>query len=114
LGRTVQRTSTLAINVLLQLQPEEVYMKTPAENPEGYDDVSLVKRAKDHLHGRLLIVHGTYDDNVHPQNTWAFVDALVAAGKPVDVMIYPMRKHDIADRAARRHLYEKMLEFWRR
>jgi dipeptidyl aminopeptidase/acylaminoacyl peptidase len=75
LGRTVQRTSTLAINVLLQLQPEEVYMKTPAENPEGYDDVSLVKRAKDHLHGRLLIVHGTYDDNVHPQNTWAFVDA---------------------------------------
>ena len=60
-------------------------MKTPAENPEGYDDVSLVKRAKD-LHGRLLIVHGTYDDNVHPQNTWAFVDALVAAGKPVDVM----------------------------
>jgi dipeptidyl-peptidase-4 len=113
LGRTVQRNSTLAINVLLQLQPEEVYMKTPAENPEGYDDVSLVKRAKD-LHGRLLIVHGTYDDNVHPQNTWAFVDALVAAGKPVDMMIYPMRKHDIADRAARRHLYEKMLEFWRR
>jgi dipeptidyl aminopeptidase/acylaminoacyl peptidase len=42
------------------------------------------------------------------------VDALVAAGKPVDMMIYPMRKHDIADRAARRHLYEKMLEFWRR
>ena len=89
-------------------------MKTPAENPEGYDDVSLVKRAKD-LHGRLLIVHGTYDDNnVHPQDTWAFVDALVAAGKPVDMMIYPMRKHDIADRATRRHLYEKMLEFWRR
>jgi dipeptidyl-peptidase 4 len=72
-----------------------------------------LKRAKD-LHGRLLIVHGTYDDNVHPQNTWAFVDALAAAGKPVDMMIYPMRKHDIADRAARRHLYEKMLEFWRR
>jgi len=91
----------------------EAYMKTPEENPEGYDDVSLVKRAKD-LHGRLLLVHGTYDDNVHPQNTWAFVDELVAAGKPFDMMVYPMRKHDIADRPARRHLYEKMLEFWKR
>ena len=91
----------------------EAYMKTPEENPEGYDDVSLVRRAKD-LHGRLLLVHGTYDDNVHPQNTWHFADELVAAGKPFEMAIYPMRKHEIADRAARRHLYEKMLEFWRR
>ena len=71
-----------------------------------------MKRAKD-LHGRLLLVHGTYDDNVHPQNTWHFVDEAVKAGKPVDMMIYPMRKHDIADRPARRHLYKKMLEFWK-
>ena len=90
----------------------ETFMKTPEENPEGYEYVSLVKRAKD-LHGRLLLVHGTYDDNVHPQNTWAFADELVKAGKPFDMMIYPMRKHGIDDRPARRHLFSKMLEFWK-
>jgi dipeptidyl-peptidase-4 len=90
----------------------ETFMKTPQENPDGYEYVSLVKRAKD-LHGRLLLVHGTYDDNVHPQNTWAFADELVKAGKPFDMMIYPMRKHGIEDRAARRHLFNKMLEFWK-
>ena len=90
----------------------EAYMKTPDENAEGYEDVSLVKRAKD-LHGRLLLVHGTYDDNVHPQNTWAFADELVKAGKPFDMMIYPMRKHGISDRPALRHLFNKMVEFWR-
>ena len=88
-------------------------MRTPQENPEGYDAVSLVPRAKD-LHGRLLLVHGTYDDNVHPQNTWRFADALIEAGKPFDMMIYPMRKHDIGDRAARRHLYNLMVDFWKR
>jgi dipeptidyl-peptidase-4 len=90
----------------------EAYMKTPAENPQGYEATDLVSRAKD-LHGRLLIVFGTYDDNVHPQNSLAFMDALVGAGKLFDVMAYPMRKHGIDDRAARAHLYEKMLEFWK-
>ncbi len=91
----------------------EPYMKTPGENPRGYDAVSLVPRAKD-LHGRLLIVHGTYDDNVHPQNTLRFANVLIEAGKPFDMMLYPMRKHDIADRAARRHLYQLMIDFWKR
>ena len=91
----------------------EAYMKTPAENPEGYDEVSLVKRAGD-LHGRLLLVFGTGDDNVHPQNSLHFADALIAAGKPFDMMAYPMRKHGIEDPPARRHLFEKMLEFWDR
>jgi len=91
----------------------EAYMGTPQANAEGYEEVSLVPRAKD-LHGRLLLVHGTYDDNVHPQNTWQFVDALVEAGKPFDLMIYPMRKHGIADLPARRHLYRLMIDFWKR
>lgn len=91
----------------------EPYMKTPAENLEGYAEVSLVERAKD-LSGRLLIVHGTYDDNVHPQNTWRFADALVEAGIPFEMMIYPMRKHGIEDRPARRHLYKLMVDFWKR
>lgn len=91
----------------------EPYLKTPAENPEAYADLSLVARATD-LHGRLLLVHGSYDDNVHPQNSLRFADALVEAGIPFDMMVYPMRKHDIGDRAARRHLYRLMLDFWQR
>ena len=91
----------------------EAYMRTPEENPEGYEAVSLVPRAKD-LHGRLLLVHGTYDDNVHPPNTFLFANQLVEAGIPFDMMIYPMRKHDIGDRAARRHLYRLMVDFWKR
>ena len=90
----------------------EAYMKTPQSNPEGYQKTSLVNQAKD-LHGRLLLVHGTFDDNVHPQNTWHFIDELIQAGKPVDMMMYPKRKHGISDRPARIHLYKKMLEFWK-
>ncbi len=90
----------------------EAYMKTPADNPEGYSQFSLLPRAKD-LHGRLLLVFGSYDDNVHPQNSWAFIDELVKADKPFDLMVYPMRKHPIEDRPARIHLFEKMLEFWK-
>ncbi len=91
----------------------ERYMKRPQDNEEGYDLTSHVKRAAN-LHGRLLLVHGTYDDNVHPQNSWAFADKLIEAGVTLDMMIYPMRKHGIADDAAQLHLYKSMLEFWQR
>src|SRR5262245_24413523 len=53
----------------------ERYMKRPEDNPEGYLKTSHAARAKN-LHGRLMLVHGTYDDNVHPQNTWRFTDEL--------------------------------------
>ncbi|MCG6962079.1 MAG: DPP IV N-terminal domain-containing protein [Acidobacteria bacterium] len=89
----------------------ETFMKTPADNPEGYEHTSLLRYAKD-LHGRIMLVLGTHDDNVHPQNTWNFVDRLLEAGKPFDVMVYPMRKHIIGDRAARIDLYKRMLEYW--
>lgn len=91
----------------------ERYMRRPGDNPEGYDSTSLVQKAGD-LHGRLFIVHGTYDDNVHPQNTWAFADELIDAGILFDMMIYPMRKHGISDDEAQAHLYRSMREFWRR
>lgn len=91
----------------------EFAMKRPQDNPEGYDKTSFVKSAKN-LHGRLLLVHGTRDDNVHPQNSWAFIEELVQANIQFDVMFYPMRKHGIADRPARKHLFTKMLEFWER
>jgi dipeptidyl-peptidase 4 len=91
----------------------EAFLKTPQENPEGYERTSMVKRAGE-LHGRLLLVQGSYDDNVHPQNVQAFTDALIKAGKLFELMIYPMRKHDIGDREATLHLYRTMLDFWKR
>lgn len=91
----------------------ESVMKRPQDNLQGYEKVSLLKSAKD-LHGRLLLVHGTYDDNVQIQNAWAFTDELIKANKMFDMMIYPMRQHPIIDKPARIHLYTRMLEFWTR
>lgn len=90
----------------------EAAMRTPQENPGAYERSSLIPRAKD-LHGRLLIAFGSYDDNVHPYNEMAFIDALVRAGKRFDMMTYPMRKHGIDDQAATLHLYRLMLDFWK-
>ena len=91
----------------------ESYMKTPQDNPDGYERTSLVKRAGS-LHGSLMLVFGSYDDNVHPQNSLAFIDALIAARKPYQSLVYPMRKHGIEDDAAQQHLFEAMLAFWKR
>lgn len=91
----------------------ERYMKRPQDNEEGYNKTSHALRAGE-LKGRLLLVHGTYDDNVHPQNSWAFSDGLIEAGITFDMMIYPMRKHGISDDAAQLHVYKSMFEFWQR
>jgi dipeptidyl-peptidase-4 len=91
----------------------ESLMGIPSDNAEGYDATSLVARAKE-LHGRLLLVHGTYDDNVQPQNEQAFMNALIAHGIVFDAMIYPMRKHGIADPAAQAHLFKTMIDFWKK
>jgi dipeptidyl-peptidase-4 len=91
----------------------EALVKLPQDNPDLYDRTSLVKRAKD-LHGSLLIIYGTYDDNVHPQNELAFMDALIAAGKSYESQIYPMRKHGFKDAPAQIHRDKAMLEFWKR
>ncbi len=91
----------------------EAVMKTERENKEGLDASSLLRYAKD-LSGKLLIVHGTYDDNVHIQNAWAFIDELIKANKRFELMAYPMRMHGISDMPARIHLYSTMLDFWKR
>ncbi|MBU1099391.1 MAG: S9 family peptidase [Bacteroidetes bacterium] len=87
-------------------------MKTPEVNPVGYKETSLLTTAKN-LSGDLLIVHGTYDDNVHIQNVYAFMEELFKAGKDFDMLIYPMRKHGISDKPARRHLFKKMIQYWK-
>jgi dipeptidyl-peptidase 4 len=91
----------------------EFSMRRPQDNPEGFERVSLLKQAKN-LHGRLMIMHGTYDDNVHPQNSWALIDELINAGITFDMQFYPMRKHGFGDRSARFHRDKTMIEFWNR
>ena len=91
----------------------ERYLDRPQDNPEGYRETSSVLAAGN-LKGKLLIVHGTYDDNVHPQNTEAFVHELIQRGIPYEMMIYPWQKHGIGAPADQRHLRALMLEFWNR
>jgi dipeptidyl-peptidase-4 len=91
----------------------EALVKLPQDHPELYDRTSLVKRA-DKLHGALLILFGTYDDNVHPQNEHAFMDALIKVGLPYDSVIYPMRKHGFTDTPAKIHVGQAQLDFWKR
>jgi dipeptidyl-peptidase 4 len=75
---------------------QERYMGTPEENPEGYRTGSPINFA-DGLRGKLLIVHGTGDDNVHYQGTARLINRLVALDKQFDVMIYPNRTHCICE-----------------
>ena len=72
----------------------ERYMRTPQENRDGYENGSCMKYAEN-LSGKLLLVHGLIDDNVHPANTWQLVNALHAANKRFDMQIYPGFKHGI-------------------
>lgn len=84
----------------------ERFMRTPEENPQGYDRGSAVKHAAG-LRARMLLVHGTGDDNVHFQNSTQLVDALQAAGKQFNFMMYPDRNHGIANGRST-HLYTMM------
>jgi len=82
----------------------ERYMGLPKDNPDGYRRSSPVNFVAD-LRGRMLLVHGTGDDNVHFQNSVQLVNALIEAGKQFDFMIYPGKTHGIAGQAASTHLF---------
>jgi dipeptidyl-peptidase 4 len=88
----------------------ERYMMTPQNNPKGYDETSIVKAAKN-LSGRLLLIHGAMDDNVHMQNTMQFAYELQKAGKQFDLMIYPAARHGISDQRQLHHWYSMMTEY---
>lgn len=87
----------------------EIYNGLPKDNAAGYDDNSPINFA-DSLRGKLLIVHGTADDNVHVQNTYAMADALVKAGKKFDMMIYPDNNHSMRS-SGRHHIMEMMIDY---
>ncbi len=89
----------------------ERYMDTPQANPEGYKSSSVVEAAAN-LHGRLMLIHGEIDDNVHMANTLQMVHALQKAGKQFDLMIYPSNRHGITDPMQVYHQYRMMTEFF--
>jgi dipeptidyl-peptidase-4 len=72
----------------------ERYMRTPKENSQGYEEGSCATHA-DQLKGRLLLVHGLIDDNVHPSNTWQLIKQLQNKNKRFDLMVYPGYAHGI-------------------
>ncbi len=89
----------------------ERFMRTPQENKEGYEDNSPVNHA-DKLKGKLLIICGMADDNVHPQNSYDMVTALVAADKQFESQFYPNSNHGIyTGKNTSFHLYKRMTDF---
>jgi dipeptidyl-peptidase-4 len=88
----------------------ERYMRKPQDNAGGYDDNSPINHV-DKLQGKLLLVHGTADDNVHVQNSMEMSEALVQAGKQFRQFYYTNRNHGIYGGYTRYHLYTMMTNF---
>lgn len=88
----------------------ERYMRTPKENPSGYNNNPMTRVNK--LHGALLICHGLSDDNVHPQNTFEYTEALVQADKDFKMNVYTNRNHSIYGGNTRNHLFRQIAQFF--
>jgi dipeptidyl-peptidase-4 len=86
----------------------ERYLGVPTEDPDGYHDFSVVNSAAN-LKGRLLLAHGTGDENVHFENTVQFVQRLIDAGIPYDLQIFPRKTHSLAGPEAEAQLYNRIL-----
>lgn len=89
----------------------ERYMRTPKENPDGYATNPIERAPK--LHGALLICHGTADDNVHPQNTYEYSEALVQVDKDFRELFYTNRNHSIFGGNTRNHLLRQVAQFFK-
>ncbi|BDX38775.1 peptidase S9 [Tenuifilaceae bacterium CYCD] len=88
----------------------ERYMGLPQDNALGYDSNSPINHA-DKLKGKLLLVHGTADDNVHFQNSIELIEKLVQSGKQFDLMAYPDKNHGIRGGNTTMHLYTKLTNY---
>jgi dipeptidyl-peptidase 4 len=88
----------------------ERYMQTPQNNSDGYWKSSPVHYAKD-LHGKLLLIHGAIDDNVHMANTIQFLYELQKSGKQVQLMVYPKSRHGVVDPVLVKHMQQMMTDY---
>lgn len=91
----------------------ERFMLTPRENEDGYEEGSPINFV-DRMNTRLLIMHGTADDNVHLSNTMEYVSALQMSGRLCDMLLFPNMNHSIYGCNARALVFTKMLEFFDR
>ena len=89
----------------------ERYMETPEQNPDGYAASDLSKKAKN-LEGKLLLVHAQMDENVHYQHTAQLVDALVAAGKPFELLALPGERHGQRAPGTRAYVSQRVATFF--
>ena len=85
-------------------------MDTPQENPDGYERVSLLNKAKN-LEGRLLVIHGAEDNTVVWQHSLEFIERCINNLKQVDYFVYPHHEHNVRGRE-RNHLYQKMFQYY--
>ena len=88
----------------------ERFMSTPQENDHGYEQSDLIEKAH-LLKGKLLLCHGTADDNVHIQHAMLYCNALVEAGIQFEMQIYPNKNHSILGAKTRYHLYTRFNTF---
>jgi dipeptidyl-peptidase-4 len=93
----------------------ERYLDRPQDNEEGYE-ISAPLAYAGNLADALLVIHGTADNNVHPQNTLNLADALVKAGKPFEMALYPGARHSLETFKdhGQRHVFERIMEFFDR
>ena len=89
----------------------ERFMRTPQENPAGYDECPISRAGK--LHGALLLCHGMADDNVHFRNTAEYTEALVQADKDFRQLVYTNRNHSITGGNTRNHLFRQCVSFFK-
>jgi dipeptidyl-peptidase-4 len=90
----------------------ERFMRTPQENPSGYDECPISRVSK--LHGALLLCHGMADDNVHFRNTAEYTEELVQADKDFRQLVYTNRNHSIYGGNTRNHLYRQCISFFKK
>ena len=91
----------------------ERFMGLPEDDPEAYERTSALGGAAD-VKGRLLLIHGTHDDNVHPQNTFKMMHELISNRKPFDLMMYPNKTHGITGSDHNVHLYSMIFDYLER
>lgn len=87
----------------------ERFMRTPKENPTGYDDCPISRASQ--LNGALLLCHGSADDNVHLRNTAEYTEVLVQADKDFRQLVYTNRNHSIFGGNTRNHLFRQCVKF---
>jgi dipeptidyl-peptidase-4 len=88
----------------------ERYMQRPQDNENGYDATSVMKYVPN-LKGKLLLVYGSFDDNVHPQNSMELITEMVKQNKPFDSEVYPDKNHSIYGGLTRLHLYTRITDY---